>query len=927
MRLALALLSVILTALTIQHASSLAVMSVDLGSEWMKVGIVSPGVPMEIALNKESKRKTPAVISFRDNARLFGEDAQTVGLRFPKQAYAYILDLLGKSIDHPLVKLYQKRFPYYEIVPDEERGTILFKQDDETLFRPEELIAQFLHKAKEFAENGAQQPITECVLTVPGFFNQIERKALLQAAELSGLRVLQLINDYTAVALNYGIFRTKTFNETAQYVLFYDMGASSTTATLVSYQNIKTKERGFVETHPQVSVLGVGYDRTLGGLELQLRLRDYLAKKFNEMKKTPNDVFESPRALAKLFKEAGRLKNVLSANLEHYAQIEGLLDEQDFKLLVTRDVLEGLIPDLLERVSNPVDQALKASHLTIDVVSQVVLVGAGTRVPKIQEILQKAIGQELAKNLNTDEAAAMGAVYKAADLSTGFRVTKFLTKDAVLFPIQIVFQRDTKEGIKTVKRTLFGLMNPYPQKKIITFNKHTDDFNFVTNYADLDYLPADERLYLGAQNLTEYKLTGVADALKKNLGENTESKGIKAHFSLDESGVLNLINVELVVEKTVDSLEEEGTLSKIGNTFSKLFGGKDKTEEPPQADEKPVHEIHEDDKPEQPKTDNKFEKKEDQSNKNSTSNKNATETKEAIPKIVTHKEPIKSFETFLSLSTLNKEQFEKSLEKIQKLDQVERELTRRATALNNLESFVIDVQNKLYEDEYSVAATEEEAGKIRQACSEVSDWLYEDGSEADAATYEQKLDDLQSLTRELFSRVWEHKERPEALKALHSMLNHSSVFLKTAKNFTESLNPENFVFKDSEVDVLDKLINTTTEWRDKMIKEQEAVKAFESPKLSVKMLMDKMAALDREVKYLVNKLRNFRPKKVEKPQTENTTKSDEESGDDKQESEVKIEADVEETIEKTTEKNESKKEKIEPSTTESDGQNDSHSEL
>ncbi|XP_066138858.1 hypoxia up-regulated protein 1 [Euwallacea fornicatus] len=927
MRLPLALLSVILTALSIQYASSLAVMSVDLGSEWMKVGIVSPGVPMEIALNKESKRKTPAVISFRDNARLFGEDAQTVGLRFPKQAYAYILDLLGKSIDHPLVKLYQKRFPYYEIVADEERGTILFKQDDETLFRPEELIAQFLHKAKEFAENGAQQPITECVLTVPGFFNQIERKALLQAAELAGLRVLQLINDYTAVALNYGIFRTKTFNETAQYVLFYDMGASSTTATLVSYQNIKTKERGFVETHPQVSVLGVGYDRTLGGLELQLRLRDYLAKKFNEMKKTSNDVFESPRALAKLFKEAGRLKNVLSANLEHYAQIEGLLDEQDFKLLVTRDVLEGLIPDLLERVSNPVNQALKTSHLTIDVVSQVVLVGAGTRVPKIQEILQKTVDQELAKNLNTDEAAAMGAVYKAADLSTGFRVTKFLTKDAVLFPIQIVFQRDTKEGIKTVKRTLFGLMNPYPQKKIITFNKHIDDFNFVTNYADLDYLPADERLYLGAQNLTEYKLTGVADALKKNLGENSESKGIKAHFSLDESGVLNLINVELVVEKTVDSLEEEGTLSKIGNTFSKLFGGKDKVEEPPQVDEKPAHEIHEDDKPEQPKTENKSEKKEEQSSKNSTGNKNATETKEAIPKIVTHKEPITFFESFLSLSTLTKDQFEKSLEKIQKLDQVERELTRRATALNNLESFVIDVQNKLYEDEYSVAATEEETEKIRQACSEISDWLYEDGSEADAATYEQKLDDLQALTRELFSRVWEHKERPEALKALHSMLNHSSVFLKTAKNFTESLNPENFVFKDSEVDALDKLINTTTEWRDKMIKEQEAVKAYESPKLSVKMLMDRMAALDREVKYLVNKLRNYRPKKIEKPQTENATKADEGSADNKQESEVKIEAEVEETIEKTAEKNESKKEEIEPSTTETDGQNDSHSEL
>lgn len=140
------------------------------------------------------------------------------------------------------------------------------------------------------------------------------------------------------------------------------MGASSTVATVASYQVVKTKERGYAEYHPQVSVLGLGlvmcnlfslisitfifrqtsntifpvnsFDRTLGGLEIQIRLRDYLAKAFNEMKKTKNDVFANPRAMAKLFKEAGRVKNVLSANVDHYAQIENLIDEQDFRYQV-----------------------------------------------------------------------------------------------------------------------------------------------------------------------------------------------------------------------------------------------------------------------------------------------------------------------------------------------------------------------------------------------------------------------------------------------------------------------------------------------------------------------------------------------------------------------------------------------------------------
>lgn len=854
----------ILVLLIAYHAHGLAVMSVDFGTEWMKVGIVSPGVPMEIALNKESKRKTPAVISFRDNIRSFGEDAQTVAIRFPKNAYAYLLDLLAKDVNHPLVKLYQERFPYYEIVSDPQRGTILFKHDEDTFYSVEELIAQMLVRAREFAEQGAHQPIKECVLTVPGYFNQAERRALLQAAQLADLKVLQLINDYTAVALNYGIFRRKDFNETAQYMLFYDMGAYSTTATLVSYQTVKTKERGYVETLPQATIIGVGYDRTLGGLEMQIRLQKYLAQKFNEMKKTTNDVTANPRAMAKLFKEAGRVKNVLSANAEHYAQIEGLLDEQDFKVLVTREQFENLVADLFERVQKPVETALKTAGLSKDVLSQVVLVGAGTRVPKVQEHLQKVVGQELAKNLNTDEAATMGAVYKAADLSSGFQVKKFITKDGVVFPIQVVFERENEAGLKQVKRTLFGLMNPYPQKKIITFNKHTSDFTFKVNYAELEYLSEEEIRNIGTLNITEVALKGVEDAFRKHQGENVETKGIKAHFSMDESGILSLLNVELIVEKLVAAeAEEESPFSKLGSTISKLFGGED--EKP--VVEKPVYE--EPLPPQQPEK--KPEEAPEQKKNETDANKNQTkeaEKKEIKPKVVTLKEPIPASATFLSIPELSKPQLEESSKKLAKLNAIEKELIRRETALNSLESYVIDVQTKLYEDEYAAAATEEEIEKIKSACSEISDWLYEDGSDADADTYENKLASLTSLTRELYGRVFEHRERPEALNALKSMLNGSRHFLESAKNLTKSVNPDKDVFTDVEIETLQKLIKETEEWRDKQVEEQKKLKKSEPVKLTVKALSEKMALLDREVKYLVNKIKLWKPKKIEKPKEE-----------------------------------------------------------
>lgn len=901
-----------------------AVMSVDLGSEWMKIGVVSPGVPMEIALNKESKRKTPTMIAFRNGDRLIGEDAQTLGVRFPANNYGYLVDLLGKTVDNPMVELYRKRFPYYNIVEDPSRKTVVFQSGDEQ-YTIEELIAQLLQVAKGYAEDSTGQSITECVIVVPGFFGQAERQALVSAAKLANLKVLQLMNDYSAVALNYGIFRRKEFNETAQYFVFYDMGAYKTTASVISYQLVKDKATK--EILPVVQVLGVGYDRTLGGLEMQVRLRDYLGQEFNKMGKTKTDVFTNPRAMAKLFKEAGRLKNVLSANTEHYAQIEGLLDEQDFRLLVTRERFEELCKDLFARITAPIDRALALSGLSLDIVNQVVLFGGNTRIPKIQEVLKAHIKQELAKNVNADEAACMGAVYRAADLATGFKVKKFIVKDAVLHPIQVVFAREGESGsTRLVRRMLFGAMNSYPQKKVITFNKHTDDFEFSVDYADLEsVLGKDEVANIGSLNLTKVSLTEVAKKLNANKADNVESKGIKAHFVLDDSGLFSLANVELVLEKTVVKEEDESTLQKLGNTISKLFSGDTEEDEKVTSTE----EVPKEDVPKEgEQTDgNKAgdEKPANASAENSTTagdNEAVKGNKTEKPKIVTIKEEIPSRVELLYIQPLDGSEFEKSANKIKSLNEVEGSKKRRETALNALESFVIDAQVKLDEEEYASCATQEEADSIRKSCSEISEWLYEDGSDADAETYEKKLEELRTIANQVYARHWEHKERPEALSALKQMITGADGFLDKAKNFTKEGNPEKDVFTQVEIDTLQRVITETIEWEKTEVGEQEKLARNEPVRLTVKDITDKMALLDREVKYLVNKLKLWRPKvkptpppKVEK----NASKQEE---------------DAEPVIEETPKQGEGEEwqpeeepEEIKPSKTEEPSGDEQHTEL
>ncbi|XP_032689323.1 hypoxia up-regulated protein 1 isoform X2 [Odontomachus brunneus] len=844
----MASLALFLIASFIGISEEIAVMSIDIGSEWMKVAIVSPGVPMEIALNKESKRKTPVSIAFRDGERSFGEDAQVVGVRFPQNTYSYILDLLGKPINNPLVQLYLKRFPYYNIIADDERDTIAFKLNENTTYTPEELLAQILHKGKEFAEVSAHQKINEAVITVPGFFNQAERRSLVQAAELAGLKVLQLINDYTAVALNYGVFGRTEINDSAHYILFYDMGASSTTATVVSYQNVKTKERGFVETNPHVTVLGVGYDRTLGGLEMQIRLQNYLAREFDALKKTPNSVFKSPRSMAKLFKEAGRVKTVLSANADHFAQIESLIDDIDFRLQVTREKLEEICADLFERVANPVRTALETSGLAMDVISHVVLVGAGTRMPKVQEKLSQYVKTELSKNVNTDEAAALGAAYKAADLSQGFKVKKFVTKDAVVFPIQIVFDRMIDNKIKQVRKTLFSRMNPFPQKKIITFNKHTEDFDFQVNYAELDYLPSSEVLAIGNLNISIISLNGVAEALEKHAKEGAESKGVKAHFNMDDSGILNLLNVELVSEKssvTVD--EEEGSNEK--ETI-------EKTEEPPKEDIKPVHEEPEYLEPSKDAEEKTKKKNETKSSEDKAGNKTEKADKEKKATVVQIKESISSNEIKLGSQILSGDRLVQSQDKIHNLDMHDLKKARRETALNNLESYVIDAQQKLDSEEYSVAATEKEIEEIRKACAEVSEWLYEDGFAATAEVYEEKLLELQKLTGDVYERVSEHRDRPEVLKAVFLLLDSSKLFLNSMRNLSVTAD----VITPVEVETLEKAINETQDYYDMVTKYFAETPLNEPVKYKVRHISNKMELLDREIKYLINKIKIWKPK-------------------------------------------------------------------
>ncbi|XP_040281413.1 hypoxia up-regulated protein 1 isoform X4 [Bufo bufo] len=899
-----ALLSVFLVILLPSQTESVAVMSVDMGSEWMKIAIVKPGVPMEIVLNKESRRKTPCAVALKDNERLFGDNAVGMAAKNPRVTMRYFQDLLGKRAENPQVESFRNRFPEYNVVKDEERGTVLFKLSEELTYTPEELLAMMLNYSRILAEEFAEQTIKDIVITVPAFFNQAERRSVLQAAKLAGLKVLQLINDNTAVALNYGVFRRNDINSTAQNIMFYDMGSRSTTCTIVTYQTTKTKESGI---QPQLQIRGVGFDRSLGGLEVDLRLREHLAKLFNEQKKSKKDVRENPRAMAKLLKEANRVKTILSANNDHMAQIEGLMDDIDFKSKVTRQELEELCGDLFERVSSPVQKALSSAEMKMDEIDQVIIVGGSTRIPKVQELLLKAVGkEELGKNINADEAASMGAVYQAAALSKAFKVKPFVVRDAAVFPIQVEFTREVEEenvkGLKHNKRILFQRLAPYPQRKVITFNRYNDDFEFNINYGDLSFLDAEDLKIFGSLNLTTVKLRGVGESFQKNV--DYESKGIKAHFNMDESGILSLDRVEAVFETVVEEKpEQESTLTKLGNTISSLFGGGSSTAESKEnatdsvqeEEEVPTEATKEDDQAsttpasEQANSDTKAEdnkteeKKEGEKVENKDSKEKEETTKEAESTKSPEEEPKKppppkkqklvdeigAEQTVNDIQDLAEEDVKRSVKKLQELTERDLEKHEREKAANSLEAFIFETQDKLEQNEFRKVSTKDQREEISLRLSQASTWLEDEGYAAATKELKDKLSELKKVCKSLFFKVEERRKWPEKLSALDSLLNHSSIFLKSARMIPD----DDPIFTEIELNTLEKLINDTWVWKNETLAEQAKLPATEKPILLSKDIEQKLAALDREIQYLLNKAKFSKPKPKPKPKS-NTTKSD-----------------------------------------------------
>jgi hypoxia up-regulated 1 len=435
-----------------------AVLGVDLGTEYIKAVLVKPGMPLEIVLTKDSKRKETSALAFKPSKsgaypsgsypeRFYGGDAIALQARFPGDVYPNLKHLLGVSSDSDVVTVYKERYPALEITPTEGRDTVSFKSgtlaaDEEKVFSVEELLAMELKNLRENARMlaGKGTDVQDVVFTVPPFYTVAERRALEVSARLAGMKVLGVVSDSLAVGINYAVTRTfpdVTKDGKAEINMVFDMGAGSTSATILKFAGRTVKDVGKRnKTIQEVQVLGVGWDKTLGGDALNSLIVDDMVSSFvalpgaKSASITAQQVKSHGRTAAKLFKEAERSRQVLSANSETSAFFEDLYEGVDLRYKLSRATLEKLTVGYAARIDIPIQDALKAAGLTWKDIDSVIVHGGATRTPFVQNRLEKlATKAKIRANVNSDEAAVFGAAFKAAGLSPSFRVKEIRDAD------------------------------------------------------------------------------------------------------------------------------------------------------------------------------------------------------------------------------------------------------------------------------------------------------------------------------------------------------------------------------------------------------------------------------------------------------------------------------------------------------------------